>query len=173
MAYIGSSLLYNFVFTFIQIFGTTHTVPHWQLLWTNHKIRRKNNVLATRSSLHNYNIVIQICIYEIHSLSIVLVLILQAFSQKQWERIVTVRWEFHSLLPQLPAGMSHYNVHRNEHVTFSFRHRCSIDRRLHSIQPSLLDTPSKGFQVNSFPNNCVFNPTRNSLHCLSLHDFIS
>jgi len=72
------------------------------------------------------NIATEICNYEIHSQSIVLVLILQAFSHTQCQIIVTVRWEFHSVPPQLPAGMSHYNFHRTEHIPVSFRHWCSI-----------------------------------------------
>lgn len=119
------------------------------------------------------NMATEICNYEIQSRSIVLVLSLQAFSHTQRQITVTVRREFYSVLPQAPAGMSHYNFHRNEHIPVSLRHWCSIDRRLHRIQTSLLDTPSKGVQVNSLPNNCVFNLTRNPLHCLSSHDYIS
>jgi hypothetical protein len=146
-----------------------HILPHWQRLWTNHKNQKEEWSASNMIVYTTINMATEICNYEIHSQNIVLVLILQAFSHKQCQIIVTVRWEFHSVLPQLPAGMSHYNFHQNEHIPVSFRHWCSIDRRLYSIQTSLLDTPSKGVQVNSFPNNCVFNPTRNPLHWLSFH----
>jgi len=162
---IDFSLLFKYLALYTYIFCPTGSVCE-QTTKSKGGIKYQQNDTAYTIT----NMTTEICNYGIHSQSIVLVLILQAFSQTQCQIIVTVRWEFHSVLPPLPAGMPHYNFHRTEHIPVSFRHWCSIDRRLHSIQTSMLDTPSKGAQVNSFPNNCVFNSTRNPLQFLSSHN---